>query len=92
LITFKRNIKLAEQEDVHDDGDNHLDGQGSVEADGPVVEDQNKIAKLGEAAEDNCHQFDPVNKNKYLTVQDGNMIEKLGESEKNDCNLQIEED
>jgi hypothetical protein len=73
---------LAEQEDVHDDGDNHLDGQGSVEADGPVIEDQNKIAKLGEAAEDNCHQFDSVNKDKYLTVQDVNMVEKLGEAEK----------
>ncbi len=76
MITFKRHIKLAEQEDVHDDGDNHLDGQGSVEAEGPVIEDQNKIAKLGEAAEDNCHQFDSVNKDKYLTLQDGNMVEK----------------
>ncbi len=60
---------MAEQEDVHDDGDNHLDGQGSVEADSPVVEDQNKIAKLGEAAEDNCHKFDSEKGGEKIKIQ-----------------------
>ena len=50
---------MAEEEDVHGDGDDHLDGQGRVETDGPVVEDDHEVEELGEAAQHDAHKLDP---------------------------------
>ena len=62
-------LQLAEEKDVHGDGDDHLDGQGRVETDGPAVEDDHEVEELGEAAQHDADELDPGNQ-AYLLFSD----------------------
>ena len=58
-LTLEGDLQLAEEKDVHGDGDDHLDGQGRVETDGPAVEDDHEVEELGEAAQHDADELDP---------------------------------